>query len=141
MPVGVPSVAGWEEVTGEADFGSPDISVRYAFYVRPGRAGAYEVVRYRFAGPGSGGYGSHEHMQWDVNGRDLHRYECRGAAPAEEDVGPCTWQEVPRGGEAYRREVAVVLWIYSLHRRLREAQAAGDAKVRPVAPPSLPSGR
>jgi hypothetical protein len=124
LPEGVPSVAGWERVAGEADFKDPDVSVRYEFFVRPGRAGAYEVVRYRFAGPGAVNYALHEGLQWDVNGREVHRYLC---LPAElPATSGCTWRELGRESPAYRNEVRVVLWLYDLHRRLREARDAGE---------------
>ena len=125
LPEGVPSVAGWERVAGEADFTNPDFSVRYEFFVRPGRAGAYEVVRYRFEGPGATGFALHERLQWDKDGREVHRYECRPAEPP--DVGDgCAWREPPRDSQSYRNEVRVVLWLYDLHRRLREARDAGE---------------
>jgi hypothetical protein len=123
VPEGVPSVLGWERVAGEADFKDPDVSVRYEFFVRPGRAGAYEVVRYRFAGPAAGDYALHERLQWDVNGREVHRYECR---PVVAEPRACRWHELSRDSAAYRDEVRVVLWLYDLHRRLREARDAGE---------------
>ena len=125
MPVGVPSVVGWERVAGEADFGDPDFSVRYEFFVRPGREGAYEVVRYRFAGPGAVGYPLTERLQWDVNGRELHRYECVPDA-GQDARSACTWREIERGSEPYRSEVSVILWVYRLHRSLSEARDKGE---------------
>lgn len=124
LPPGVPSVEGWERVAGEADFADPELLVRYEFFVRPGRDGAYEVVRYRFAGKGAVDYALHERLQWDVNGREVRRYEC---LPREPPAAPgCTWRELVRGSEPYRSEVRVVLWLYNLHRRLREARDAGE---------------
>jgi hypothetical protein len=136
LPAGVPSVAGWERVAGQADFGDPEFSVRYEFFVRPGREGSYEVVRYRFAGAGAAPYGLHERLQWDVNGRELHRYECvpadppkvadpTQAAPAQSRPA-CSWREIAIGSEPYRNEVAIILWLYDLHRRLSEAKERGE---------------
>jgi hypothetical protein len=125
LPDGVPSVAGWERVAGEADFTNPDFSVRYEFFVRPGREAAYEVVRYRFAGPGAVDYPLTERLQWDVNGRVLHRYECLPAT-AGTPGGGCTWHEIERGSERYRGEASVLLWLYGLHSRLRDAREAGE---------------
>lgn len=117
LPESVPSVEGWERVDGEAEFANPSFSVRYEFYVRPGRLASYEVVRYRFAGAGAEKYGHTERLQWDVNGRRLHRFECR---PTPSSGRGCEWQEMARDGEAFRQETWVLLWLYSLHRRLLE---------------------
>jgi hypothetical protein len=129
LPAGVPSVAGWERVTGEADFADPDLSVHYELFVRPGRAGSYEVVRYRFAGPAAIDYALHERLQWDVNGHEVHRYEClpvERAKGAPARAPSWSWRELAIGSEPYRNEVRVILWLYELHRRLREARDAGE---------------
>ncbi len=123
LPEGVPSVAGWERVFGDADF--PDLQVRYEFHVRPARQGAYEVVRYRFAGSAATRYGVHEVLQWDVNGRDVRRYECV-PLPSAANAAPCAWHVLSKDSDRYRSEAFVLLWIYGLHRDLLAARDRGE---------------
>ena len=131
FPPGVPEVAGWERIEGEADLADPDLSVRYEFYVRPGRLASYEVVRYHFAGPAAQQYGLYERLQWDVDGRVLHRYECRVPEKPPEGratragEGACEWRELARETQAFQSGTGVLLWLYGLHRRLLAERDAG----------------
>lgn len=114
VPEGVPSVAGWERITGDLEFGEPRMDVHYEFYVNPVRPMIYEVVHYRvteFAPPGSGQPARvREKLQWDRDGRDLRRFEC-----VERPGTACAWEEMEKGGEAYLREVLLLMQLYSGH--------------------------
>lgn len=116
-PEGVPSVRGWERITGDFEFETPRLSVQYEFYVNPARPAVYEVVRYRIVEMGavaeSRRYAVTEKLQWDRDGRDLRRFECVPRAG-----GGCSWREMEKGGKDYLREVPVLLWLYGLHRNL-----------------------
>jgi hypothetical protein len=126
VPPGIPSVRGWERITGDLHFQSPRVAVQYEFYVNPARPAIYEVVRYRFfdLGPDRKDeqrYPTTEKLQWDRDGRDLRRFECvaNGAGGAG-----CAWHEMEKGGEDYLREVPVLLWLYGAHRRTIQERAA-----------------
>ena len=116
VPDVVPSVTGWERIEGTFDLQKPRVAVQYEFYVNPQRPAIYEVVRYRVTelGPQKKGgtpYPTTEKLQWDLDGRDLRRFEC--VAPAAQDA--CKWREMAKGSDDYLREVGVLLWIYDLH--------------------------
>ena len=118
VPRVVPSVAGWERITGDLQFKKPRVNVAYEFYVNPARPAIYEVVRYRVtnlvpAAPGEVSYATTEKLQWDRDGRDLRRFECVAA----EGEGDCAWREMEKGGPDYVREVPVLLWLYGEHNK------------------------
>ena len=122
VPPGIPAGSGWERITGDVEFESPRLSVRYEFWVNPERPAIYEVVRYRVVelGPGSGlAHPVTENLQWDRDGHDLRRFQC-----VTEPDGGCAWREMEKGGTEYLREVPVLMWLYGVHRqvnRIREA--------------------
>jgi hypothetical protein len=133
VPIVVPSVEGWERITGDLELEKPRVAVQYEFYVNPARPAIYEVVRYRVTERGrrrSGDgavvpgakdpYPTSEKLQWDRDGRDLRRFECVAA----QDGADCVWQEMEKGGDDYLREVPVLLWLYDAHNRAsRDARA------------------
>ena len=116
VPAGVPSVAGWERISGELELADPHVSVQYEFYVNPERLAAYEVVRYRITERSSvvasRRYAATEKLQWDRDGRDVRRWECMPAAGRG-----CDWREMARDTKEYIREVPVLLWLYGQHQR------------------------
>lgn len=124
VPAIVPSVVGWERITGDLEFQNPRLAVQYEFYVNPARPAIYEVVRYRVTelGPRPRGgvrYPTTEKLQWDRNGRDLRRFECL------EDVAGakgCAWREMEKGSNDYLREVGVLLWLYGEHRKITQSR-------------------
>lgn len=128
LPIGIPSVAGWEKINGEAELKDPHTIVRYEFYVNPARYATYELVRYRITRslpgePASDSEGS-ERLQWDIDGRQIRRFECtRAPAPG----APCGWREVERGTSEYDHESWEILWLYELHRRLLRERDGGPA--------------
>lgn len=124
LPEAIPSLEGWEKITGEADLEDPPRSVRYEFYVNPKRLGLYEVVRYRIRHPRSPESGRDtEKLQWDVDGATLRRFEC---SPTDGPPhGECRWTELPRGSPEYERELGPILWLLGLHRRLLQERDQG----------------
>ena len=118
VPRGIPSVRGWERITGDVEFESPRVAVQYEFYINPARPGAYEVVRYRVTDLSAGGvdrprHAATEKLQWDLNGRDVRRFQCLSDAGGD----GCAWQEMEKGGADYLREVPVLLRLYGAHNR------------------------
>ena len=127
VPPGIPAGSGWERITGDVEFESPRLSVRYEFWVNPERPAIYEVVRYRVVElerlPSGRGHAVSEKLQWDKDGRDLRRFECVTDAD-----GGCAWREMEKGGADYLREVPVLMWIYGVHREAnRVREAAGNS--------------
>jgi hypothetical protein len=124
VPQTIPSVRGWERITGDLVFEDPRVAVQYEFYVNPARPAIYEVVRYRVTDLGpvrtdKARYPTTEKLQWDRDGRDLRRFECVAASAAE---AGCSWQEMEKGGAHYLREVPVLLWLYGAHQKASRAQ-------------------
>jgi hypothetical protein len=137
VPMAIPSVQGWERITGDLEFESPRVAVQYEFYVNPERPAAYEVVRYRVTDLGPARkdkprYLTTEKLQWDMDGRDVRRFEC-----VENAAGGarCAWQEMEKGGADYLREVSVLLWIYGAHNRMVRNRANGPPARHLAAPP------
>ena len=124
VPGVIPSVTGWERITGDLEFQSPRVAVQYEFYVNPARPAIYEVVRYRVTELGprrkdGGRYPTTEKLQWDRDGRDLRRFEC-----IEDTAGAkgCAWQEMEKGSDDYLREVGVLLWLYGEHHKAAQGK-------------------
>lgn len=119
LPAGLPSMQGWEKITGEVVLDNPRLRVQYEFFVNPVRPGLYELIRYRVTLPdgpaGAGDYPPLEKLQWQAGQRDLRRFEC---GPRPEPGAPCQWRELVQGSAEYHREVSVILWLYGVHRRL-----------------------
>lgn len=123
VPAMVPSVEGWERLTGDLELQDPRVAVQYEFYVNPARPALYEVVRYRVTNrapqrAGQRPYPTTEKLQWDRDGRDLRRFECvEPRAQAE-----CAWQEMEKGSDGYLREVGVLLWLYGEHHKITQTR-------------------
>jgi hypothetical protein len=119
LPAGLPSMQGWEKISGAADLDEPRARVEYEFYVNPSRLGVYELIRYRVTLPlgtsHAADYPALEKVQWHKSEKVLRRFEC---APGAGAAGPCRWRELAPGSDAYHREVPVILWLYGVHRRL-----------------------
>lgn len=120
FPEGLPDTTGWETSRGAAEFASPNHSVEYELYVSPERQGVYTVARYRIRFDDADerkrqGIAATEKLQWDVDGRTVHRYECVGAFSAQE---PCAWRQLAFGTPEFEQETANLLRVYALHRRL-----------------------
>lgn len=124
LPEEMPSLEGWEKITGEAELDNPRMAVHYEFYVNPGHRALYEVVRYRIELEGSvageDGYQPTERLQWQAGEKILRRFECQEGAE-----GPCHWREIEVGSLEYDRETGVILWLYGLHRRLLQERDQG----------------
>jgi hypothetical protein len=117
LPVGVPSVAGWEKSEARAELERPRRTVEYQLFVRPGREATYEVIRYRVTYSDARerarvAYTPNERLQWDLNGRTLRRFEL---VPGAEGA---RWEELAVGSERFTRETGVILSLMSLHREL-----------------------
>jgi hypothetical protein len=117
LPPGVPSLEGWEKNEARGELSAPRGVIDYQLFVRPGREAVYEVIRYRmkFANAGEGaraGFNANEHLQWDLNGRTLRRFELM---PTEQGA---RWEELAAGSERYSRETAVILGVLGLHRKV-----------------------
>jgi hypothetical protein len=124
VPETIPSVLGWERITGDLVFEVPRVAVQYEFYVNPARPAIYEVVRYRVTDLGpvrkdKAPYPTTEKLQWDRDGRDLRRFECVENAATG---AACSWHEMEKGGAHYLREVPVLLWLYGAHHAASRAQ-------------------
>jgi hypothetical protein len=131
LPDGLPSMLGWEKITGEADLENPRLRLQYEFYVNPVRPALYELIRYRVTLPdgtaGADDYPAREKLQWQAGQKDLRRFEC---GPVAEPRSPCRWRELVQGSAEYRREVGVILWLYGVHRRLLLERDAADGSSR-----------
>ena len=128
VPVAIPSVQGWERITGDLEFKKPRVAVQYEFYVNPARPASYEVVRYRVTDlgavpKGKARYPTTEKLQWDRDGRDVRRFEC---VPRTAGGAGCAWREMEKGSADYLREVPVLLWLYDAHLRTTQARAASQ---------------
>lgn len=113
----VPSTRGWERISGDVEFDTPRIAVRYEFLVNPERPLIYEIVRYRvtrLGGADGARTDGNEKLQWDRDGRDLRRFECLSHGPADR---PCAWREMDKDAAEYRDEVPMLLKIYAAHNR------------------------
>jgi hypothetical protein len=124
VPEAIPSVLGWERITGDLEFEKPRVAVQYEFYVNPARPAIYEVVRYRVTDLGPVPkdrvrYPTTEKLQWDRDGRDLRRFEC--VENAAKGAG-CAWHEMEKGGADYVREVPVLLWLYNAHNKVVQSR-------------------
>ena len=121
LPDGLPSMEGWEKITGDAELETPRVRVQYEFYVNPVRPGLYELIRYRVTQPagtaGADDYPAREKLQWQAGQKDMRRFEC---GPGAEPTDPCRWRELVQGSPDYHREMPVIIWLYGLHRRLLE---------------------
>jgi hypothetical protein len=127
VPESVPSVEGWERIAGDLELDNPRVAIQYEFYVNPERQAIYEVVRYRVTdlsplGEGGKRPAATEKLQWDLDGRDVRRFECVANAPGR--GAGCTWQEMEKGGADYIREVPLLLQLYAAHNWLSKRRAA-----------------
>jgi hypothetical protein len=115
VPESIPSVAGWQRISGDLELPAPHVSVQYEFYVNPKRPVIYEVVRYKVTrlGPGSDRVAGNEKIQWDRDGRDVRRFEC----VLQEAAGGCAWHEMEKGGRDYLDEVPMLIQLYTAHNR------------------------
>ena len=126
VPEVVPSVTGWERITGDVELQQPRVMVQYEFYVNPQRPAIYEVVRYRVTEldprrKTKGRYPTTERLQWDRDGRDLRRFECVGQASAA-----CVWQEMTKGGDEYIRQVPLLISLFDAHNRAAQKALEQD---------------
>jgi hypothetical protein len=128
LPSGVPSPVGWERIAGEAHLGNPPLSVWYEFYVNPERPALYQIVRYRIeSAKPDDDYRAFERLQWHLSGtKTLRRFECRETRAYLDEATPCEWRELLPESAEYRRETAVILWLYGLHRSLLEVRERGS---------------
>jgi hypothetical protein len=117
LPVGVPSIEGWEMSEARAEFDHPRRVVEYQLFVSPKRNATYEVIRYRvtYADPADRvrlRYTANERLQWDLDGRKLRRFELMPGTQGAH------WEELTAGSERYTRETGVILSLLGLHREL-----------------------
>jgi hypothetical protein len=119
LPAVLPDISTWERSSGFAEFDSPRRRFEYELYVDPARGASYAVTRYwiHVEDPNErrrADITDTEKLQWDVDGRQLRRFECR-LIPGP---GPCVWFEMQFDSPEYRRELKPILAVYSIHRRL-----------------------
>jgi hypothetical protein len=128
LPAGLPSLRGFERITGDVELQSPRLRVEYEFYVNPRRPGVYELVRYRVTlppgSPDALDYPRVEKLQWHATTNVMRRFECD---PAADPASPCRWRELAQGSREYHREVPVILWLYGLHLRGDQARVPAPA--------------
>jgi hypothetical protein len=113
LPAALPSLVGWEKHAARGIIENPSRIVDYEFFVRPGREATYEVIRYLIhpAGRSGGDPSAGEKLQWDLDGRNLRRFEL------VTDAGGSHWEEFSKASDSYTRETRVILDLLSLHRR------------------------
>jgi hypothetical protein len=108
LPRGVPDISGWERKAGRTTCVNPAGVIDYQLFVSPSRPSLYSVTRYRVT-LDSRRLPENEKLQWDRDGVDVRRYECRqGASDAE----PCQWREFPRGSREYDAELGALVAVY-----------------------------
>jgi hypothetical protein len=117
LPPGLPNIEGWEKNEAHGELAAPRGTIAYQLFVRPGREAVYEVIRYRMTFADAreaarAGYNSNEHLQWDLNGRTLRRFEL---VPTPQGS---RWEELDAGSERYRRETGMILGVLGLHRKV-----------------------
>jgi hypothetical protein len=115
LPDGVPDVSRWQKSSGSAELGSPRVTIDYELYVSPARPAVYSLTRYRIT-PRQASQRQYEKLQWDKDGREVHRYECAPVAPGR--AHPCRWREFAKGSAEYDGELGGLLSVYSLHSSL-----------------------
>jgi len=113
LPAALPNLAGWEKHGARGIIENPRRIVDYELFVRPGREATYEVIRYRIhPAAGSGADPSAgEKLQWDLDGRNLRRFEL------VTDAGGSHWEEISKTSDGYARETKVIIALLSLHRK------------------------
>jgi len=119
LPAILPDISTWERSSGFANFDSPKRRFEYELYVDPARGASYAVTRYRIhvEDPEErrrADITDTEKLQWDVDGRQLRRFECRPVPGADD----CIWFEMAFDSPEYRRELQPILAVYSVHRNL-----------------------
>lgn len=124
LPEGVPDLARFSKASGSAEMENGS-TLEYELYYQAHR-GNYEIIRYRLSGWDGGGsgapYSTNERLQWQAQVKELRRYVCEPAATG------CRWRELPKDGDEYRRELEVVMWVLSLHRRLLYEREAASPR-------------
>lgn len=129
LPSVLPDISTWERASGFVSFESPRRRYEYELYVDPARGASYAVTRYwlHVEDPEErrrANVTDTEKLQWDVDGRQLRRFECKPTP----NVGPCVWVEMVFDSPEYRRELHPILAIYAIHRdllRQRERRQQG----------------
>ena len=122
LPDGVPDVSRWERSRGSVEIGTPLYKIDYELYVSPLRPAVYSLTRYRFTRKDAR-QPAHEKLQWDKDGREVHRYECAPEAPSR--AHPCRWREFAHGSAEYDGELGSLLSVYNLHASLLNQREAG----------------
>jgi hypothetical protein len=128
LPAILPDISTWERSSGFTGLETPRGRFEYELYVDPARGASYAVTRYRIQidDPEEAlraGFSDTEKLQWDVDGRKLHRFECRPVPDS-----PCVWSEMAAGSPEFLKELPSILAVYSVHRKLlqdRERRSQG----------------
>lgn len=119
-PAALPDVSGWESDGASMTLDDPGRTVEYELSVSPERQGVWAVTRYRTllddraSAPAGAG---DERLQWN-DGHRFRRWVCRSRPE-----GGCRWRELEEGSAEYQEELASVLLIWRMHRRLLYARA------------------
>ena len=126
LPGVLPSISSWERVAGAVDLERPRRSIEYALYVDPQRQALYAVTHYRVSIADMNereraGLSRSERLQWHTREGILRRFECHRSSPP--GPYPCDWGELAPESQSYKNQLALVLEIYELHRRLLWARA------------------
>jgi len=119
-PPELPDFASWESEGASIDLEDPARTLEYELRVQPGREGLWAVTRYRSVASGPAPADAGERLQWSDAGT-LRRFAC---TPPRGTPGPaCEWRELAPGTPEYQAELADVLLIWRMHRRLLHARA------------------
>jgi hypothetical protein len=128
LPPALPDVSGWESDAASIDLEDPAHTLEYELRVEPGRQGLWTITRYRtrYARPPAAGGAGDERLQWNDAGK-LRRFACRPAGDAARGEpggsAACEWRELSQGSPEYQSELASVLLVWRMHRRLLHARA------------------
>src|SRR5262245_25022596 len=116
LPQGVPPLAGWERLSGDAH--DAQVHVSYQLYVNPRVQGLYQVIRYRaqFLHPDTTlerEYRSTEKLVWnEAPGKQwLRCFERQDRSKPTE-----YWHEMEHGTPEYDAEMQMTIRLLALHR-------------------------
>jgi hypothetical protein len=100
-------------------FETESLSAAFRFYVRPERAGVYEVMRYRLRRSGAGGgRGSlpTEKLVWYEHPGQREPLRCFERIEADDGAGGRRWREMASGTAEYDAEMRTLIAVLSRHR-------------------------
>ena len=122
LPAAVGDVSSWETITGR--FETTRARGSYLFYVNPRRQGIYQLMRYRVellgaTDPRSGGHTFSERVAFVRNPGTREPLLCWRLQPGGSGL---FWHSLTPGSEEYQHEMATLMQVLAVHRRVRNAQ-------------------